>query len=236
MEKIERRTLAVQELRVADNGDGTRTVSWYPAMFDVLSEDLGGFRERLNRRAFTQTLQSDDVRALYNHDPNFVLGRNKAGTLDLRVGARGLHASVKMPDTQQARDLLVSIERGDVSAGSFAFSAIDDRWLPDEEFGFVREVRVARLYDVSVVTYPAYPATDGTVGLRALLPVDLTPLATTLMRSRAGLPIEAADRAEFEAVLTQLRGVLPADAVSPDEHSVIAPWRRNLAKLRLSLD
>ncbi len=235
METIERRAFPVQELRVS-RADGGATVDWYPALFDVLSEDLGGFRERIGRRAFTETVAADDIRALFNHDPNFVLGRNKASTLDLRVDVRGLHASVQMPDTQAANDLMVSIERGDVSAGSFAFMVRDEKWSQDPDVGYVREVRAAKLFDVSLVTYPAYTATDGTVGLRALLPaLDLNDLVHPLMRQRAGLEIDLAERERFDTVLSELRGAIPAADNGP---TADAPWRtfarsRELELLRL---
>ena len=167
---IEQRVYALEEVRVEANADtGERRLSWYPAVFDSLSEDLGGFRERIGRRAFTQTIQEDDIRGLINHDPSLVIGRNKASTLSLRVDLKGLRAEAVLPDTQYARDLATLVERGDVTGGSFAFMVRSDNWHYEDDV-LIRELRDVRLFDASVVTYPAYPETNGSVSLRSLGP------------------------------------------------------------------
>lgn len=142
----------------------------YAAKFNVLSENLGGFRETILPGAFDDVL-NDDVRALFNHDPNIVLGRTVAGTLRVFQDDAGLGYEVEMPDTPQARSLVTSIERGDVSQSSFAFRIArpdGDEWVEDEKTGAITRTikKFARLYDVSPVTYPAYP--DATVGKRSL--------------------------------------------------------------------
>lgn len=234
---VERRYMPLQELRVAEDGD-KRTVSWYPAMFDSLSEDLGGFREKIARRAFTKTLQESDIRALFNHDANYVLGRNTSGTLSLRVDLRGLHASVDLPETQWAADLAVSMKRGDVTAGSFGFYIMDERWMQDEEAGYVRELHEVRLFDVSVVTYPAYPETNGSVAVRSLWneALELDALTPLLLRRRAGQPLDEAEQARATGVIDKLRSELltPEQVETPDT-TPDAPWRLNLAKRRMAL-
>jgi HK97 family phage prohead protease len=140
----------------------------YAAVFNELSRDLGGFREQIIPGAFAEAIDTDDVRALINHDSNFVLGRNRAGTLALREDARGLAVEITPPDTAFARDLIVSMERGDVTQMSFAFrvSPNGENWAKNADGVWVRSVKRARLYDVSVVTYPAYIQTD--VAMRSL--------------------------------------------------------------------
>ena len=80
---FERRSLTVKELRIS--GDGTSPhIEGYASVFDSWSEELGGdspFREKVVKGAFAETIEKDDIRCLFNHDPNYVLGRNKAGTL-----------------------------------------------------------------------------------------------------------------------------------------------------------
>lgn len=160
---IERR-FTLGEVRLAAGGEGkTPTIRGYAAVFNQLSEDLGGFREQLATGAFSEALGNSDVRALINHDANLVLGRNKSGTLTMHEDATGLAVDIVPPDTQAARDLLALMERGDVTQMSFAFTVAkeDQTWTREGTGPWLRTIkRVGRLYDVSVVTYPAYPQTS----------------------------------------------------------------------------
>ncbi|NCB35628.1 MAG: HK97 family phage prohead protease [Clostridia bacterium] len=143
---------------VPEDGGGLHFTG-YAAMFNVWSEDLGGFRERIAPGAFAQAIQIDDIRALHNHNPDYVLGRNRSGTLILQEDNKGLHFDVMAPNAQWARDLHMSVERGDVNQCSFSFRVIRDEWRTvdgqDE-----RTLLEVRLFDVSIVTYPAYEATE----------------------------------------------------------------------------
>jgi HK97 family phage prohead protease len=190
--------LAAIELR-QDNDDGPRRVAWYPALFDTLSEDLGGFRERIGRRAFTDTLSAREVRALVNHDPSQILSRTSNKTLRVGVDQTGLRADSAVPDTSYARDLLVNLGNGNIGGGSFMFVTRegDDEWvrwsLEDIEGNqvLVRTVRKAQLYDVSLVTFPAYVATEGTASLRSLADewrqrLTVPPIDVEAIKARAG--------------------------------------------------
>lgn len=168
MSEIERRILC-KEVRAEPGADGKPMIRGYAAVFNQLSEDLGGFREQLSTGAFADALAGSDVRALVNHDPNLVLGRNKAGTLTMREDAAGLYVEVSPPDTQAARDLITSMQRGDINQMSFAFTVAkeDQAWTREGTGPWLRTIKkVSRLYDVSVVTYPAYQQT--TAAARAL--------------------------------------------------------------------
>lgn len=162
---VERRNFPVTELRAITDDQGLRHITGYAAVFNSLSEDLGGFREKIDPGAFKKTIGSDDVRALWNHNDDYVLGRNKSGTLSLSEDAHGLKIDILPPDVQWARDLMVSIERGDVDKMSFGFRTVSDRWerQDDDEIRTLEEVK---LFDVSPVTFPAYP--DTAVALRSL--------------------------------------------------------------------
>ena len=115
------------EVRRANADSGVTTLRGYAAKFDTLSEPLFGFREKIAPDAFADVLEND-VRALFNHDPNHVLGRSAAGTLRVQQDEVGLLYEVDLPDTQAARDLVTSIKRGDVSQSSFAFTVEKDDW------------------------------------------------------------------------------------------------------------
>lgn len=150
------------EIQIEERAEGGRSIVGHAAVFNVLSENLGGFRERIAPGAFAQSAKADDVRALFNHDPNFVLGRNKAGTLKLSEDERGLAIRIVPPDTSFARDLMVSLERRDITQMSFGFSVLVDgqQWEEDADGMVIRTLTNVRLYDVSPVTFPAYPQTD----------------------------------------------------------------------------
>lgn len=145
-------------------GDAKKIVG-YAAVFNSMSEDLGGFVERIEPGAFTEAVETDDVRALINHDPNLILGRTTAGTLALREDTRGLLYEIDPPATSYAADLMVSVGRGDVDQSSFGFMVQEESWDTSGEVP-VRVIRKAKLFDVSPVTFPAYPAT--TVSVRAV--------------------------------------------------------------------
>ena len=138
---------------------GQKKLVGYAAKFNELSEDLWGFRERVDEGAFRESIQKDDVRLLWNHDVNHVLARTKSKTLKLTEDKTGLHFEGILPDTQLAKDLAVSIQRGDVSQNSFGFNILSERW-ERRSTGTVRVLTKVRLYDVSPVTYAAYPQTD----------------------------------------------------------------------------
>lgn len=162
--EIERRSFPVVELRAQSSDAGPRILG-YAAPFGVLSENLGGFREMIRAGAFTNTLKTEDVRALWQHDPLYVLGRLNNNTLTLKEDERGLWFEAAPPDTQWARDALVSIQRGDVSQMSFAFNAVNEEWTATAD-GLVRTLIEVMLFDVSPVTFPAYSQTSAQVRSR----------------------------------------------------------------------
>lgn len=161
---IERRGFAAEGMKIEKRDDGKPRLRGHAAVFNQLSEDLGGFREQIAPGAFAEAIEKgDDVRALFNHDPNFVLGRAAAKTLTLSEDARGLAIDILLPDTQMVRDLIMApIERGDITQMSFGFAVRPggQDWAKDDSGQTVRTLKKLRLFDVSPVTFPAYPQTD----------------------------------------------------------------------------
>lgn len=134
-------------------------IEGYAAVYDQQT-NIGPFKETIARGAFDDNLQ-DDVRALLNHDANYVLGRTGAGTLELELDDTGLRYRIHLGEQQYAKDLYESVKRGDISQSSFAFTIKEQSW---NENRTVRSVdKVGMLLDVSPVTYPAYKQTEGLV-------------------------------------------------------------------------
>lgn len=166
MSKKEIRMLPLKELRVNDEEAGI--IIGHASVFNSWSETLGSifpFKEIVRKGAFEQSIGKDDIRALFNHDPNYVLGRNKAGTLELEEDNIGLLVKITPPNTSWAKDLVMSIRRGDISQMSIGFIVEDDSWGTKDGVD-IREIKKVQLFDVSPVTFPAYQETD--VGVRAM--------------------------------------------------------------------
>lgn len=169
-DKIEWRALNLESLEVRTEEGKPAMIIGVAAPFGKLSETLmGSFQEKIASTAFDETL-NDDIRCLFNHDSNYVLGRTIAGTLRLQKDKAGLKFENDPPDTQWAKDLQVSIRRGDISQMSFAFDCLEDSWDKSGAIP-IRTLKKVRLYDISIVTYPAYPQTK--VGVRALTEDEL---------------------------------------------------------------
>jgi HK97 family phage prohead protease len=176
--------------RVRARAGATPGLEGYAAVFGQRSEDLGGWRETIMPGAFARALrEGQDVRALVNHNPDRLLGRTKSGTLTLAEDSKGLRFSLDTPDTDDARAILESVQRGDIDACSFGFACRSDRWTeapdPSSPGGSrtlaVREVQDVDLFDVSVVTFPAYPQTS--VDVRSLFPDGIPAGVAVRMRA-----------------------------------------------------
>jgi HK97 family phage prohead protease len=161
--KRELRAFELKNLEIRAEEGQPKKIIGYAAVFETLSEPMFGFREKIQAGAFAESIGADDIRALWNHDENYVLGRNRAGTLKLEEDELGLKIEITPPDAQWARDLLVSIERRDVSQMSFRFETLKDMWDEEDPQNIVRTLVKARLWDVSPVTFPAYTSTSANV-------------------------------------------------------------------------
>jgi uncharacterized protein len=155
------------DTRAAD-GSGSApavTLAGYAAKFNVLSEMMWDFQETIAPGAFDDVM-GDDVRALFNHDPNHILGRTLSGTLRISLDTVGLTYEVDLPGTEMASTVAAAVERGDVTQSSFAFVVNEATWTERQDGTWLRTItKLKRLYDVSPVTYPGYP--DATVGMRS---------------------------------------------------------------------
>lgn len=164
----------VQEFRVSEP-DQPAPIQGYAAVFDSPGEGYY-WTEELDPHCFDAVLATNpDVRALWNHNPDHVLGRTAAGTLSLSVDARGLSYTIEPPDTQLARDLIVSMRRKDVTGSSFGFIVKRDQWTDNPDGTISRRIlEIEQLIDVSPVTYPFYDAANSQVrSLPDSMPAEL---------------------------------------------------------------
>lgn len=170
---LERRivTFGRCELRAGDEtaaGEKRTLFVGHAAVFNKLSDDLGGFREKIDPGAFADALDGD-VRCLLNHDANLLLGRTTSGTLRLSEDKKGLAVENDLPDTSYARDLEVLLERRDLTQMSFGFRVAKDgdSWETGKDGVPIRTLHKVELFDVSPVSFPAYPQTTADVRKRA---------------------------------------------------------------------
>lgn len=151
------------ELRVEDV-DGKPQVVGYAAVFNEETEIMRRFREKVRPGAFAKTIVESDVRGLFNHDPNYVLGRNRSGTMRLEETSHGLQYRIQAPSSDLIHDLVLEpMRRGDISGSSFSFDVIRQEMSETADGDDVRELVEVRLWDVGPVTFPAYPGTDAEV-------------------------------------------------------------------------
>lgn len=147
----------------------------YALKFNSWSENLGGFRERISPDSLDGTDMSD-VRALIDHNSSQIIGRSKVGTLKLEVDDIGLKFRCQLPNTTYANDLMENLRNGNINQCSFAFQIDEDG--EDIEYNDTLNIydrtikRIKSLFDVSVVTYPAYSNTDVQPALRSIEKIE----------------------------------------------------------------
>jgi HK97 family phage prohead protease len=134
-------------------------IEGYFALYENETELFEGVHEIISRGAFDNTL-NNDIRALWNHNTQYVLGRNKSGSLELKTDEKGLYASIRLPKTQYAQDLYELVKRGDVDQCSFGFNITGEDLEELASGGYRWRINEADLHEVSVVTFPAYENTS----------------------------------------------------------------------------
>ncbi len=160
-------TTVNMQKRAEGEGEG-KVIEGMAALYNNVTRIGNWFDEEILPGAFDDVMQ-DDVRCLFNHNPNFVLARSKdgQGTLDLELTTEGLKYSYVTPNRSFAKDLEDAIESGDVSGSSFSFRIKEQKWIQREDDVELRQIlKFDVLFDVAPVTFPAYP--DATVGKRSL--------------------------------------------------------------------
>lgn len=170
----ETRTVTFDQITVDPAADSSEIrVGGHAAVWDKpawIGPPKYGFSERFSKGAFSKTISDGaDVRYLFNHNPDHILARTKSGTLSLAENVTGLNVDATFAPTTVGRDLAILMDRGDVNQMSVGMQVIQDKWEEvrgsDGNMYEQRTITEAKLFDVSVVTYPAYEETDA--GLRS---------------------------------------------------------------------
>ncbi len=161
--ELERRCVPLREVRL--KGDGGSILEGRGIVYNEWT-DMGGWLERVAVGAADDSISTDDIKSLFNHDANYPLGYNKADppTLRLAADAAGVSYETDLPETSYAADLKVSVRRGDIHGNSFGFYTLEDRWgtIDGKEY---RELTRVQVVDIGPVTFPQYVQTD--LALRA---------------------------------------------------------------------
>ena len=162
---IERRFIPLEELEIRAGDDGA-AIKGYAAVFEKLSGKMWGFREKIQSGAFASSLNSKrNIKALWNHNPDYPLGSTKNSTLMLEEDEKGLRFELVLPETNWGKDALESIKRGDTDGVSFGFRTKKDAWDETDPKNIVRTLVDVDLIEISPTPFPAYPQTS--VGVRS---------------------------------------------------------------------
>ena len=144
--------------RAAEDDDAEKVIEGYFALYEQETELFDGVFEIISKGAFDNTL-NNDIRALWNHNTQYVLGRSKNGSLQLQADEKGLFGIIKLPNTQYAEDLHELVKRGDIDQCSFGFNILDEDLEELASGGYRWRIKDIDLHEISVVTFPAYENT-----------------------------------------------------------------------------
>ena len=189
------------DFEVRAEGDGM-TFTGYASVFNSPSEDLGGFVEYVAPGAFKRSLQSrNEVKLLWNHDAGEPLASLRGGTMSLVEDNRGLKVTAQLPNTSRGRDVAELLRTKVIDTMSFGFNVIRDSWSTD---GKTRTLESVRLFEVSVVSFAAYPAT--TAQVRSASPtINPDELADALLKLESGEELDSKSAELITDVVAKLK-------------------------------
>jgi HK97 family phage prohead protease len=188
------------DFEVRAEGDGM-TFTGYASVFNSPSEDLGGFVEYVAPGAFKRSLQSrNEVKLLWNHDSGEPLASLRGGTMQLVEDERGLKVTAQLPNTTRGRDVAELLRTNVINEMSFGFNVIKDNWSRD---GQTRTLESVRLFEVSVVSFGAYKATEAAV--RSQPTINPDQLAEALLKLESGEELDEANATLITDVVNKLK-------------------------------
>jgi HK97 family phage prohead protease len=188
------------DFEIRAEGDGM-TFTGYASVFNSPSEDLGGFIEYVAPGAFKRSLQSrNEVKLLWNHDSGEPLASLRGGTMQLVEDERGLKVTAQLPNTTRGRDVAELLRTNVINEMSFGFNVIKDNWSRD---GQTRTLESVRLFEVSVVSFGAYKATEAAV--RSQPTINPDQLADALLKLESGEELDEANATLITDVVAKLK-------------------------------
>ena len=196
------------DFEVRAEGDGM-SFTGYASVFNSPSEDLGGFIEYVAPGAFKRSLQSrNEVKLLWNHDSGEPLASLRGGTMQLVEDNRGLKVTAQLPNTTRGRDIAELLRTKVIDSMSFGFNVIKDSWSTN---GQTRTLESVRLFEVSIVSFPAYEAT--TAQVRSSQTINPDQLADALLKLESGEELDEANANLITDVVNKLKAQPEIDEV-----------------------
>jgi HK97 family phage prohead protease len=196
------------DFEVRAEGDGM-SFTGYASVFNSPSEDLGGFIEYVAPGAFKRSLQSrNEVKLLWNHDSGEPLASLRGGTMQLVEDNRGLKVTAQLPNTTRGRDIAELLRTKVIDSMSFGFNVIKDSWSSN---GQTRTLESVRLFEVSIVSFPAYEAT--TAQVRSAQTINPDQLADALLKLESGEELDEANANLITDVVNKLKAQPEIDEV-----------------------
>ena len=150
------------DFKTRAESDGQKIIEGYFAVFNQRTELWDDFFEEIVPGAFDESLKTNDIRCLFNHNSDVVLGRNGSNTLTLHADTYGLYGSVVInPNDTQATDIYARVERGDITGCSFGFNTYfdDEEYIRNPDGTTLCRVLKADVREISICPFPAYPQT-----------------------------------------------------------------------------
>jgi HK97 family phage prohead protease len=188
------------DFEVRAEGDGM-SFTGYASVFNSPSEDLGGFVEYVAPGAFKRSLQSrNEVKMLWNHDAGEPLASLRGGTMQLVEDERGLKVTASLPQTSRGKDVAELLRTKVIDSMSFGFNVIKDSWSRD---GQTRTLESVRLFEVSIVSFPAYEST--TAQVRSAQTINPDQLADALLKLESGEELDEANASLITDVVNKLK-------------------------------
>jgi len=162
VKKMEKRTYQkTHNLRAESRSDGSKTLEGYFIVFDVETNIYFNYYEKVARESVVESVNNGEIVALFNHETDKVLGSQKAGTLKINIDDKGVYGVISLNEKDtEALNVYERVARGDIGGCSFGFTIDEELVDVDEQGNYHSTLKKIDVFEVSIVTFPAYKETD----------------------------------------------------------------------------